>query len=541
MIYVVKCEYGKMIQLPCGVSESRGEQLRCPADCPSRKMCSMSSDRFRIAEVMTDDGRIGRYGDLIRYSASEAGGMWGKGKAVQSYPDLDGAADSDDVEGDESIFEELKSRSIYNMISVRRNVFSNDPAVRRNIPMSRPLGSAMKEIFQYWDTSAVFENNTTLKDDFIWLMLSGSKGTPIYKSEVDAILNNKTYNRSQKFFHIFYDVVYKDNRPDGFFWCDDDSAFQPVMPRFKNKDDFLNYLFRDGGAGFKFYKARKDEVLSFLGVDSENDFFDELTCDYADDRGEVIWIDSRDGGKIRNFGSTERFIKMMHTPSDSETMQDMIEFLRCYTISSKGVDPRPSDIPFECVDIGKCSNEKAVLSAVGLPGEASVTNYAAYLSLLREYIKSFSPREIKVGQLSFTGADYARETEDYIIGYCKERMIYSEGGESADAKRMKNKALLAANLYETGVLSSFGRVNDDGLGDCTKLMYKIAAGGKDVDMHWYIAKMKNDHPADFDKRIESDRLVSAWFEEVLPKNSESGINGSFSKYENLYRSFRRNG
>lgn len=541
MIYVVKCEYGKIIQLPCGVSESRGEQLRCPADCPSRRMCSMSSDRFRIAEVLTDDGRIGRYGDLLRYSASEAGGIWGKGKAIQSYPDLDGVADSDDVEGDESIFEELKSRSIYNMISVRRNVFSNDPTVRRSIPMSRPLGSAMKEIFQYWDTSAVFENDTTLKDDFIWLMLSGSKGTPIYKNEVDHILNNKAYNRSQKFFHIFYDVVYKNDHPDGFYWCDDDAAYQPVMPRFKNRDEFISYLFRDGGSGFRFYKSRRDEVLSFLGVDSEEEFFAELTCDYAENAGEIIWIDSTGNGNIRNFGSKDRFIRMMHTPSDPELMQDMIEFLKNYTISAKGVAPRPSDIPFECVDGGKCTSEKQVLSVAGISGDNLVRNYSLYLSLLREYIKSFSPREIRIGQLNFTSAEYASEAEDYIIGYCKERMIYSEGGESADARRKKNQALLAANLFETGVLTSFGRINDDGLADCIKLLYKVAAANGDVNMHWYVSKMKNDYPEDFGKRLENDKLVSAWFEEALPRNSGVELHSVFDKYEKLYRGFRHNG
>lgn len=537
MTYIVTCDQNIKVQLPGGVKCTGGSTLNCPESCPRRRFCSMTSSSFEVFSVEADDGYISSSRGLIRYSASEISSNFSSYNTLQTFPDFADDAFFDDDDDDEApALEELKPERVYNQFSVRHRVFSNDPQVRMRIPLSRPLNVAMREIFTYWDTNAVFKSDTELKDDFIWLLVS-SMDTVIYKGEIDMILKNPAYNRQQKFFHIFYDVVYRNNRPDGFYWCDDNSSSQPIVPRFTNRSEFIKYLMNEQGSGLRFYKSRKNEILSYLGIDDEQSLFYDITCDYERDHGQIILIDPDKSDAVKRFGTKEAFVQNMQRPTDLANMQAMISFLKQYSVNRHGVSLRPADIPLQIID--SVSDDRTIYDAAGLPKNSdSQLAYSLYLSLLKEYIKSFAPQSISVGQLRFSSDNYSQEIETYIDDYVKELLIYGDGAETNEAKRKKGKALFAINIYENKILSSYELKNEDSLKEKIAMFYQVSAGSG-MNMSWYLGRFKNDNLFDFCTSIQNDKIVKDWFEEVLPRNSAQQIENAMNRYQGMYNSAKK--
>ncbi len=533
MIYIVSCEQNKKIQLPCGVAPAVGSSMPCPSECPNRKRCSAHISSFRVSGCTVDDGRLSPYGGLIRYTASELQEQWREVK-LQTFPDFEISTDSGD--DDFKQLEELKPIGKHKQIMVNMKVFSDDPDVRWKIPLSRPLDVAMKEIFDFWYTNAVFKNDSELNDAFVWLMTRQTK-TPIFKAEVDSILKNPEYNRSQKFFHLFYDVIYKNGHPGGFYWCDSNSAYDPLRPKFGNKKEFVKYFMSENGEGFAFYKKRKHEVLSYLEVDDERELMAEITFEQARDCDQVVWINVNEGNSVRKFGSKSTFLQNMCRPTDFATMKDMLGFLENYQVSSFGVTSRPKDIPFERVG-GSCSlDESLIYDTVGLMRQDYTKGaYEAFLSLLSEYARSNAPRNLKVGPLNL-GDNYQQECENYIFNYCSDLLI-GDVSDNARLNQSKKQAILAASLLERGVFGTYNTKNSETVRNLIKQILPLTPGSANCNMNWYIGKYKTDNVVEFVNRINGDRLIEEWFKRSAG-NAENTVNNSITKYNDLYRQFEK--
>ena len=534
MIYIVSCDQNKKIQLPCGVSPSVGSSLPCPLDCPKRRQCSAHITSFHIASSNVDDGTMAPYGGLIRYSASEMQEHFG-GLKPQTAPDF-GVADTAD-DDDMKLLEELKPSKMHNQIMVNMKVFSDDQSVRWKIPLSRPLDVAMKEIFDYWYTNAVFVNDHQLKDDFVWLMTHDAKSV-IYKAEVDAILNNPSYNRSQKFFHLFYDIIFKNDHPDGFYWCDHNSSYDPLRPKFSNKKEFVKYLRSGNGDGFAFYQKRRDEVLSYLEVENEQDLFAEITCDHARTADEVLWIDPGSVDMVKSFGTKNSFIQNMYTPGRLSNMRDMLGFLQSYQVTAGGVTKRPADIPFENAGDHSSVDESMIYDWIGISRQDDrKAAYDAFLSLLSEYVRSNSPRTLKVGPLNLNGS-FREECEKYIYEYCCKALMESESLSISVLDQSKKQAILAASLLERGVLGSYDGKDTEGTRELIKLVATLASSNAALNMNWYIGRLKSDNTAEFVKKLNSDRIVEEWFRKSSG-NAGADFNKTINKYNDLYRQFEQ--
>lgn len=533
MIYIVSCEQNKKIQLPCGVAPKVGSSLPCPAECPNRKRCSDHITNFRVSGCTADDGSLSPYGGLIRYTASEMQDQWRDSK-LQTFPDFDDSGDLGDDDFKE--LEELKPIGKHKQIMVNMKVFSDDSDIRWKIPLSRPLDVAMKEIFDYWYTNAVFKNDCELNDSFVWLMTRNAK-SPIYKAQVESILKNPEYNRSQKFFHLFYDVIFKDSHPGGFYWCDSSSAYEPLRAKFSNRKEFVKYLTNDSGDGFSFYKKRNHEVLSYLGVEDERKLMAEITCEHAKNSDEVIWINLDNGGSIRKLGTKNSFLQNMCRPTDYATMKEMLGFLEDYQVTSYGVTLRPKDIPFEYAG-GSCSlDESLIYDMVGLSRqEQTKAAYEAFLSLLSEYVRSNAPKGLKVGTLNL-GDNYQEECENYIFKYCSDLLI-GDVTDNARLNQSKKQAVFAASLLERGIFGNYNTRNSETVRNLIKQILPLAPGSANCNMNWYIGKYKTDNVVEFVNKINGDRLIEEWFKRSAG-NADNKINGLTVKYNDLYRQFEK--
>jgi hypothetical protein len=379
----------------------------------------------------------------------------------------------------------------------------------------------------------VFKNDHELHDSFVWLMTRKANGV-IYKAEVDAILNNPEYNRSQKFFHLFYDVIYKNKHPGGFYWCDHNSSFDPLRPKFGSKQEFIKFLMSGDGHGIDFYKKRREEVLSYLEVDDEREFISEIICEHAKNCDEIIWIDTAANYELKRFGSKRSFLQNMCRPTSLSSMRQMIDFLGEYRVTESGISRRPGDIPFEMIGGESSVNESTVYDLIGLSRQdMTKTGYEAYLSLLAEYLRSNSPATLKVGPLSLSG-NYYEECEKYIFDFCCNALINNGEVDAQD----KKKAILAASLIERGVFGGYGKKISDSTRELIKLASSLNPESGNCNMSWYIGTLKTDNTAEFIKRINGNRLVQEWFKRSSG-DSAAEVNKIITKYNDLYRRFEQ--
>lgn len=252
MISVVRCNNRMCIQLPKEVTCKVGDIIPCPKSCT----CFQKVESFSVASVWQMDEK--KAGSTAKYSDDEIRAYWGQEiasstsstSADMQSSNIGISSSSTDlgeelrennqviVESSENTGEIVKPKSFgrsqrsqsnsapevdailraqnsYEQFNLSGKVFTDDVKLRASIP-SQPLRNALWEIFSYWETRSVFKSETELRDEFIWLITSTSKRT-FKKSEIDAILLNEEYGLSEKFFYLFYDIIYRYEPPKGFF------------------------------------------------------------------------------------------------------------------------------------------------------------------------------------------------------------------------------------------------------------------------------------------------------------------------------------
>ena len=545
MTYIAKCGNGKMIQLPSGIECSVGCSLKCPDSCPNKESfyCPAPEEGFRVESVTVDDGNVYSGNGLFRYSRTEIDNYWRGQKTLQTFFDF---GDSFIVKADgggPKVSEPnrrvpLVPKKSHTKIETKTRTYTDDMAILRAKPRFRPLAGALRDIFLHWETDVVFapdKGDAELSDEFVWLLTKVSSKN-IYEDEVCDILDNESYNRSQTFFHLFYDVIYKEERPNGFFWCDNAYSYDALLPKFRNKKDFMNLLLSDKSAGLSFYNERKQEILSFLEVDDEEQLFANVTCDSVREGKEIVWLDRKNSNEVKKFGTKEDFISKMQAPSDYAVMKSMVDFLKEYVVTKNGVMARGADEPLQETRFNYVA--PGIYTAMQIPENAnSKVAYEAAITLISEYVKNFNPDTLRVGPLKFTRDNYGKEIGKYLDEFCLEAMIHSGGVETSKYKGKKNEALLALSLYDKGVFESFAVVDSAVLNEKIKV-FKSISSGSIKSMQDYLQRFKKDDVYEHCEAISRDSLVAAWFASAVPKNGGSDVDGAIGRYKRRYNDFK---
>jgi hypothetical protein len=360
MINIVRgrnCESGKWVQLPKNVVCKVGDVINCPKGC----ICFKKVGTFSVASVWEIDEK--KVGNAAKYSDEEIKLYWGQ----ESVPTSSGSdilgSNVDGVSADAGVLpnnrdniqtnsglpnsstenarpksfgkslrsqpnstaeadEILRPQKSYKYLNISGQIFTDDEEVRKQT-LSRPLKHALWEIFSYWETGFVFKSETELRDDFIWLITSTSKRT-FKKSEIDAILLNEEYGRSEKFFYLFYDIIYRYEPLKGFYWCDEWHSEDPLSSYFSDRNDFMvKYCNAQSEQFRKFYMTHKKEILHFLGSDNEGKLFEDMTLSLAKKtNGEIVLIEQDNSYTPINMGKISVFITNMHQPSELNNMRN---------------------------------------------------------------------------------------------------------------------------------------------------------------------------------------------------------------------------
>ena len=570
MICVTKCNNQTCVQLPEGVACKKGDKIPCPAACKLKNgICSKITTFSALFVRQTDENSATI---AVKYSDDELKTLWGidsapkadvsqKAESAQIEDNLSrptggarpmsfGQSRRPQREAETAVDETLKPQRTYDSFQCRYGVYSDDVNIRmqRN---AQPLRNALMTIFLRWETQLVFATSTTLKDEFVWLLTETSQRS-FTKSEIDAILLNDAYGISEKFFYLFYDIIFRYDPIRGFYWCDRPIAPTQLTAYFKDRQDFvIKYCSVDtrGEQFRKFYQLRKKEILHFLGCDSEERLFEDMTLLISRDRRRVVLIDQYDGYNPIDLGTVTEFISNMQHPTDLPNMEKMVAFLRKYQLRRNGViERRVANEPLQEFSRGDLTEDVSMYDTLSLGSTTRcATEYDRFVTLLHEYVITFNPSEVKIGDITFTRRHFSAEIEEIVQNLCKTEF----GREvSPDAKKhAKGLAWLAKSIYERGILSTFTVENGAVIDALMQLIAQptqerylalfgenavIQVGNEDLSVRKYIAQLMEDDIFTICGRFSQDETAVAFFKQVDKSRLDTTMNRLFENYQQQY-------
>lgn len=510
MIYIVRCNKGRSVKLPPEVTSEKGESLPCPSCCDCKNTLCASVNKFTVVSVRVVDDQKAASMQVAQYGEGEmsAGGQGAVSNSTNLVQSRESSLREDneyDVSVDDGYdISDVPSRDDYGSPRISESaVFEVNPDIDRfvirgmptkiyteenrviNGVKTYPLKNALNDIFRYWDTGLVFKNKFELTENFIWLLTKTVVNAD--KREVDKILENENYSLSQKFFYLFYDVVFKYNPPRGFFWCDEAFSLSPLSPLFTDKHNFMERYCNASPSGEQFrkiYAERRNEIVHYLHCPGEEKLFDDLTETLARDNREIVLLGFKNGYTPLKLGTLNEFIADMRTPSNLLKMSNMCAFLVKYRVTRTGVFKREGLYDkFDAPVINEFSEENCVYSALGLQGSSSYNSeYDCFCALLKEYIKVFKPTEIKISGMRFTTADFYVETENAVRNFCQ---THFGSAEEETYERYTGQGFLLKSLCDRGVLEPFVKgCENEKLGALLALIEK-------PDVKVYLQKVSN--------------------------------------------------
>lgn len=599
-VILAKCKEYFNVKLPEGETCSTGDILPCPLNCKNKQGGCKNRSEFEVVRVTEVPDSDGRAKAAIEYSAEErersfkaanriesvsqqqpsSENLGGISSGINKWASILGAGGSNTIapKEPEENFDKLPDLK---KLVIGGRVFSDDACIKRrreerNLHTSS-LSEAVDFIFHYWYTEIVFNSEGGLTDEFKWLLSkvlpSGGAASAI-KTIVSGdgyhgvkYSENSSVRRSQKFFHIFYDVVYKRLTADGFYWYDGEASEKRLVRLFADKDGFIS-RFCNEEAFRNFYSERKNEILHFLFhrldkadahvdlVEDERRLFSEITETVAAKQSEIIFLDDSGLNTVpQNLGSIREFIFDMRRPTDRERMSLMCRFLKKYKItSSESVIIRDELFDkFEMDDEGEYADEDdRIYGALELKNSANYAGeYYFFTALIREYIKVFNPESIKIGSLSFSKKNLYDEIVDIVRAYCMSR---DERSDRDLSEKYLSRALLLKSLYNHGVLELFGKSGDLKEPVLKKLMALISdvidiegyfalipeplilIDNEEIPVREYISRSINGELFAVCAKFESDIWIKGYLS-PKPSSQNDGFAALYKKLEDGYGDF----
>ena len=588
MISVVRCNNRMCVQLPKKVGCKIGDQIPCPHSCNYKNGLCAKVESFEAKSVWQLDEA--KAGSAAKYSDEEIKLHWGQGGVIDSTgisniqssvsdsnlsetdfvikqrsrtpgftgenestsgiskPKSFGKAYRTQTNPDADVI--LTPQESYEYFVISGKVFTDDMSIRKYMT-SQPLRNALWEIFSYWETRSVFKTDTELRDDFIWLITSVCKRT-FKKNEIDAILLNKEYGHAEKFFYLFYDIIYRYDTPKGFYWCDKVLSRDPLTASFKDRKDFIVKYCSPHVQGEQFrlfYQSHKKEILHYLGSDNEEKLFEDMTLALAKDVGEVVLIDKYNNYTPINMGKIPAFIINMRQSSELSNMRNMVYFLEKYRVSRFGIVPRTVEYPFEKSARGDLQEDVSMYKSLTLNSSASyASEYDCFVTLLHEYVKMENPNEIKIGVLKFTKSNFSKEIEEIAKDLCKSYFGQVHDDVFAD---YKSRAWLAKSIYDRNILSTFILENKSYIDKLIQLISNptleqyfalfdncvIQIYERDLSIHQYIEELLIDDVYTVCGKFREDEVIREFFNFKIKNWSKANLDELFNKYQQQYDTF----
>lgn len=540
---LAKCQSNVYIQIPQAALSFIGKTKECPDECPNKGNCRGSFDLNTENLILKDEDRyFNRTIGLIRYTADELRSIFGIYSAPFTSPDIGSKSailDPPVIEKREPVIVErpktpLTSKQTGKRINVGNDIYTNDDTLLLKYPRFFSLRNGLKRIFEYWECGIVFDNARCdkLNQEFIDLICAFSERT-LYEEDVDAIIKNPSFDKNQKFFHLFYDVIYRDCPPRGFYWSDFERTTINT-PKFFDESDFISKLQTDPEIE-RLYRERKSEVLHFLKCESEEQLSERLTLKRSREMNNVIWVDPKDNFTETNLGAISSFIDFLKNPDSLFIMDKKIKFLRKYTVKSGTIVKRQSDNLSYLNSTQRGKDAREVFDAVSISkiGDRQAA-YDCYVTLLREYINEKSPEILEFGKLKFTKSKTEREITGIIYDYIKQQFVHSSSSKTLlDEKR--GQALLAKSLYERGVFDCFTSNSAINVSEAMSLLDKVDSGAYTLSDH-LSANMTGD-TADISKKFKDDMIIKALITSKGSRAITTMVQSACNKYQKSYDTF----
>ena len=612
MICIVRCSKKMRVRLPSGVHKTAGDTVPCPGGCRMKNGFCSGIQEFKVESSMEAESD----NKAIVYTDEEIARHWGSISPASEPKNADIAELEDSFEeyypareenlkdssedeyipthsyteedstaktaeqtvakysfDDEDFEEDLPPKSEEKKeeyISVDKNLY---PGIsiggKKYSPLAQgmtgTLESALDYIFRHWMVNMVFERTSdTLSEKFLWLLTCTSK-RKIPKKEVDKILENEEYTRNQKFFYLFYDVVYKNELSKGFYWSDS-FKMEALTSMFTDMNDFVKKYFQKGDAGEsfrRFYNEHRGEIHHYLYIEDDGEFLESHLLKSTAKTGSIKYME--ENGTVTDLGTVKGFIKDMSNPKcDYERKKQMIKYLRKYRITSDGdILPRRSGELFEYKIDGERIIDKAY-SVLGLSAPSRyLDEYECYITLLKEYMRVFKPSSVSVGEITFSRKNYSRELNEIVRDFCE--VLFGINVDSRDADRIMSIACLAKVMFEDDVFGfvcenrdaisrlmtmvSFDSRKEIGVSEIKRYfeMFSdeayIRIRNNRVKIPQYIKeKLKTEsNPYTISENIENDIIVKAYLTSKCNEEQIKTINDTFKKYDELYKSFSKKG
>ena len=315
--------------------------------------------------------------------------------------------------------------------------------------------SALRYIFSHWYVSRVFkENGRKFCEDFLYLLKL--RGFRDKEEELAKITDDVTLSPDKKFFRLFYSVIYK-NQISGFYWNEGDSPFRNITPMFLSADDFYKKLIasKDPTGFMSAIEPCFDELVFFLrhgeGYEGAREWFKKTLPMYVAEKQRTITYISERGGKmsIVNLGDIRTFVQNMVYAEAEVQMQTKVEFLKQFSLT-ENYTILPRTTPFEIAKINSKVDD-GVYEIVGIFKHTSsrcATAFSYYTTLLREYMNTFKPESLTIGNRRFTMRNFYYELADVV----REAGAYItvKNSEVYDGVKLFHavKGLFAAGVFE---------------------------------------------------------------------------------------------
>lgn len=327
------------------------------------------------------------------------------------------------------------------------------------LPSQGNSHAALRHIFRHWYVSRVFcEDGKTYREDFLRLLkLRGFAGK---EEELRRLADDPTLGVNQKFFRLFYNIIYK-NAISGFYWSESDSPLRQIDPRFVNPDDFYKKMaeLSDPTSFLAGYEDCFEELMTFLRAgkaESASDgrawFAENFPLVMAEKTGCVYTVTEKRGHlQIRSLGKLRDFAQNFADPASLEVMEERLHLFEHFRFNiNRTLVPRTEPLRISHARETEDDSVYALTGIAGLAASQAATAYNFYMTLLCEYTESFHPDRITVGGLTFTRRNFYREILSLVTDACA-HLSEGEGRTSPEEKQL----YLVKSLFSRGVFRDF--------------------------------------------------------------------------------------
>jgi hypothetical protein len=454
---------------------------------------------------------------------------------------------NDVLTSDNSIFSAVRSRSDSEpcFIDGAYRFYERAPVGVKSEGNSK---TAMRYIFRHWYVSRVFnEDGTAYREDFLYLLkLCGFKNS---EDKLCEIVNDVKLSKNQKFFRLFYTVVYK-NQINGFYWNDSDSPFNQLSPRLVSIDDFYNKLAGVYDPADFMYSFRNcfDELVyflrSFTSMENAREWFKKTVPQIiAEKCSRLVYVSDKNGEiSVITFGSFREFVSGMVKPSSYESMQQKCDFFKDFEITS-GYKLMPRRNKLEASKRASTEDDSVyeILGITGYTSSQCATAYDNYMTILREYMRVFKPEKLTLGKLSFSSRNFYNE----VLSIMKDAGAYLSVNKNATFSEVKIfhavQSLFARGIFEsfensceTEKLKDLKKIYESSTVSikdyfsCRDIEHEVYVGGYRITVSEYISRIVNENAGHILGSL-NDKILEGYFSVNVQKESEKLVCDEINK------------